>query len=101
MDNQNFNEQILSQLKDIGKRLDRIETRLDRLETRQDKLEEKIEITRRELNTRLDKQEEKIDKLADKIDELRRDIVANSNHVSISNISTLGIAVAVIYSLLK
>ena len=63
---------------------------MDRIEKLMDKLEE-----------RLEKQDAKIDRLADKIDELRRDIAAGTNHGQISNITTIGIALAVIYSVLK
>ena len=51
-------------LKDLGKRM-------DRLEHRQDKLEEKLEITRQELNERIDNLEDEIERLADKIDSLK------------------------------
>ena len=79
-----INDLIYGQLKELGKRM-------DRLEHRQDRLEEKLEITRQELNKRMDKQDEKIES---KID-------SSSNHGQIANITTVGIALAVIYSLLK
>ena len=92
---------ILIQQKELGKRMDRLETRMD-------KLEERLDMTRRELNVRMDKlsermdkQDEKIDRLADKIDELRRDLMTGSNHGQISTITTIGIALAVIYSVLR
>ena len=92
---------ILIQQKELGKRMDRLETRMD-------KLEERLDMTRRELNARMDKlsermdkQDEKIDRLADKIDELRRDLMTGSNHGQISTITTIGIALAVIYSVLR
>ena len=86
--------------------------RMDRLENRQEKLEEKIDKTRQELNTRMDKLEEKIDKtrqelntrmdkLEEKIDALHNEIKSSTGHISIANISTVGIALAVIYSVLK
>ena len=110
--NISVNDLIFAQVKDLGKRMDRVEkaldvtrnelnARMDRLEHRQDKLEEKLEITRRELNVRMDKQDAKIEKLADKIDRLSDKIDSSSNHGQISNITTIGIALAVIYSILK
>ena len=74
---------ILAQGKDLAKRMDRLETRLDRLEAR------------------LDKCDERIDKLADKIDALRTEIKTASNHGNIMTASVVGIALAVIYSVLK
>ena len=79
---------IYSQVKDLGKRMDRLENRMDKLEQRIEKLSE-----------RMDRQDAKIEKLADKIDELRNDLRGASNHGQISMITTIGIALAVIYSL--
>ena len=93
-----INDLIYAQVKDLGKRMDRLEknldvtrqdinARMDRIERRQDKLEEKIDA--------LDKKvDDKIDRLASKID-------SSSNHGQISTITTIGIALAVIYSILK
>ena len=96
-----INDLIYAQQKELGKRMDRIEMRMD-------KLEEKLDNTRRELNARMDKfesrlekQNEKFEKLADKIDGLHKDIQTLSNHGQISNITTIGIALAVIYAVLK
>ncbi len=69
--------------KELNQRMDRIETRMDRIEKR------------------LEKQDEKIDKLADKIDDLHKEIKSSTEHISIANISTVGIALAVIYAVLK
>lgn len=85
--NFSINELIFAQLKDLG-------SRMDRLEHRQDRLEEKLEITRQELNETRKELSSKIDKLSDKVD-------SSSNHGQIANISTIGIALAVIYSILK
>ena len=89
-----INDLIYAQQKDLGKRMDR--------------LEQRMEITRQELNERMnrleqrmDKQDEKIDRLADKIDALHNEIKASTGHISIANISTVGIALAVIYSVLR
>ena len=89
-----INDLIYAQVKDLGKRM-------DRLETRQDRLEEKLDITRRELNARMDKQDEKIEKLADKIDALRNDMKSSSNHGNIMTATVVGIALGVLYSILK
>ena len=78
-----INDLIYTQVKDLGKRMDRLENRMDKIEARMDKIDERI------------------DKLADKIDGLRRDMNTSTNHGQIANISTIGIAVAVIYSLLR
>lgn len=125
-----ISELIYAQVKDLGKRMDRLEHRQDKLEekletTRQelngrmDKLDEKIDGVRWELNARMDKQDAKIDsvreelsarmdkqdakidKLADKIDALHNEIKSSTGHISIANISTVGIALAVIYAVLK
>lgn len=85
-----INDLIYAQQKELGKRMDRLETCMDRLEQRIDKL-----------NERMDKQDEKIDRLANKIDELRRDLMTGSNHGQISTITMIGIALAVIYSVLR
>ena len=71
-----INDLIYAQQKDLGKRMDRLEQRMD-------------------------KQDEKIDRLADKIDALHNEIKASTGHISIANISTVGIALAVIYSVLR
>ena len=93
-----INDLIYAQVKDLGKRM-------DRLEHRQDRLEEKLETTRRELNARMDKQDEKIEKLADKIDALDKKvdekidrlaskIDTSSNHGQIATITTIGIGLS-------
>lgn len=81
---------IYSQVKELGKRMDRLENRMDKLEGKIEKLSERI-----------DKQDEKIDKLADRIDALRRDLQTGSNHGQILTASVIGIAIAVIYSVIK
>ena len=99
--NISVNDLIFAQLKDLGKRMDRLEHRQDRLEEKVERTRQELSETRRELNARMDKQDEKIDKLADKIDDLHKEIKASTNHGQIANISTVGIAIAVIYSLLR
>lgn len=69
--------------KELNQRMDRLETRMDRI------------------NARLDKQDAKIDKLADKIDALHNEIKSSTGHISIANISTVGIALGVLYSILS
>lgn len=73
--------------RDLNQRMDRLEMRMDRLEMRFEKLDERIEANRKELN-------ERIDRLASKMD-------SSSNHGQIATITTIGIAIAVIYSLIK
>lgn len=87
-----INDLIYAQMKELG-------NRMDRLEHRQDKLEEKLETVRQEFNARMNKQDEKIEKLADKIDALHNEIKSSTGHISIANISTVAIAVGVLYSL--
>ena len=76
------------------------ETRKE-LTARMDRLEEELKSTRQELNARIDKLDERVDKLADKIDALHNEIKSSANHGQIATISTVGIALAVIYSLLS
>ena len=89
-----INDLIYAHVKDLGNRMDRLENRMD-------KLEDRLDTTRQELNARIDKVDARIDKLTEKIDGLRRDMNTPTNHEQIANISTIGIAVAVIYSLLR
>ena len=72
--------------KELNQRMDRLEMRMDRI------------------NARLDKQDAKIDKLADKIDALKDK--ADDNRRFLPNISTvdisyIGIALGVLYSILS
>ena len=90
----NYGEVTHAQFKDLQKRmdglekeLDRVNIRLDRVENRLDKLDDKIETIRRELNTN--------------INELRKDIQTSSNHGNIMTATVIGIALAVVYSILK
>ena len=85
---------IYAQVKDLGKRMDRIENRMDKLDERMDKLDARMD----KLNARMDKQDEKIDKLADKIDSLHRDIITSNNHGNIMTASLIGIALSAIYA---
>ena len=96
-------EFIFLQLKDLKDEFrdsrKELNARMDRIEQRQDKLEAKLETTRKELNTRMDKQDVKIDKLADKIDELSKKIDSSMNQGQICLITTIGIAITVLYSI--
>ena len=85
---------IYAQYKDLQNRIDHVEKefdrvniRLDRIENRMDKLDDKIDDVRKELSN--------------KIDALHIEIKSSTNHGQIATISTLGIAIAVIYSLLR
>lgn len=57
-------------------------------------LRTEIKDIRKELNDRMDRIEQRIDRLESKIE-------SSSNHGQISTITTIGIALAVIYSVLK
>ena len=96
-----FNEMLYGQVKDVQERIDRVEKNLDRVNARLDRQD-----------ARMDKLEEKIDKLSDKIaetnrdlsskiDDLHKEIKLSINHGQIANISTIGIAPAVMCSLLR
>ena len=76
------------QVQDLGKRMDGLEKRMDRIEQRMDKIDERI-----------DKLADKIEKLADKIDAHHAELKASTSHISIANISTVGIALGVLYTL--
>ena len=74
-----YGEVIYAQYKDLQGRLERVEKELDRT------------------NMRIDRLETKIDKLDQKFDDLRRDLNSSTRHGQIADISTIGIALAVIY----
>ncbi|MBQ3435225.1 MAG: hypothetical protein IJP42_01400 [Selenomonadaceae bacterium] len=93
-----YTDMIWEQLQDTKTEIR--ETRKE-LNQRMDRIEEELKATRQELNARIDKQEEKIERLADKIDDLHKEIKSSTGHISIANISTVGIALAVIYSIIK
>lgn len=73
-----------TEVKDTRKELN---ARMDRIERRMDKLEEELKATRQELNAN--------------INDLRKVIQSSTNHGQIATISTVGIALAVIYSIIK
>ena len=72
-----------TEIKDTRKELN---ARMDRIERRMDQLEHNLEATRQELNAN--------------IKDLRKDIQSSTNHGQIATISTVGIALGVLYSLL-
>ena len=86
----NYGEVTHAQFKDLQKRMDGLEKELDRVNIRLDRVEH-----------RLDKLEDKVDKIADNINELRKDIQTSSNHGNIMTATVIGIALAVVYSILK
>lgn len=73
--------------KELNQRMDRLEMRMDRLEARMNNLDTKIDETRKELSN--------------KIDALHNEIKSSTGHISIANISTVGIALGVLYSILS
>ena len=76
------------------KELERVNLRLDRVDRRMDKLDEKIE----RVNDKLDALRTE---MQNGFKELRGDIKASANHGNIMTASVVGIALAVIYSILK
>ncbi|MBR3747601.1 MAG: hypothetical protein IKP64_07915 [Selenomonadaceae bacterium] len=85
-----YGEVTYAQYKDLQNRMDYVEKELDRVNVRMDRIE-----------NLMDKLDTKIDKLSDKIDALHNEIKSSANHGQIATISTIGIAIAVIYSLLR
>lgn len=81
------NEMIMIQLRD--------------LKESQRELKADIKETRKEFNSRIDKVEARMDKLENKIDALHNEIKSSTGHISIANISTVGIALGVLYSILS
>ena len=73
--------------KELNARMDRLEHRMDRLEARMNNLDAKIDETRKELSN--------------KIDALHNEIKSSTNHGQIATISTVGIALGVLYSILS
>ena len=103
-----FNDMLWEQLQDTKTEVR--ETRKE-LSARMDKLDAKIDDTRQELNSRMDKLEQRMDnfdakldetrkELSNKIDALHNEIKSSTGHISIANISTVGIALGVLYSLI-
>lgn len=89
-----YGEVTHAQFKDLQKRMDGLEKELDRVNIRLDRLEDKVEKIDEKLNA-------KIDKLTDNINDLRKDIQSASNHGNIMTATVIGIALAVVYSILK
>ena len=81
------NDMILIQLRDLKESVRDIKGEIK-------DVRKELNETRRELNTRMDRIEQRIDHLENKIE-------SASNHGQISTITTIGIALAVIYSVLK
>ena len=102
-------EEIKSTRQELNARMDKLEeeikstrqelnARMDKIETRMDNLDGKIDETRRELSNKIDDLHKE---LGNKIDGLHKEIKSSTGHISIANISTVGIALAVIYAVLK
>ena len=72
--------------KELNARMDKLDTRMDRLEDRLDKIDAKIDNMRQEFNAN--------------INDLRQSMQSSTNHGQIATISTVGIALGVLYSLL-
>ncbi len=103
-----FNDMLWLQLQEIGKRFDQVDKRIDQLDKRFEQVDKRID----QLDKRMEKLEEKVEKLDDKMEairqeinhnihELRKDIQTSSNHGNIMTATVIGIALAVVYSILK
>ena len=96
--NISVNDLILAQLRDLKE--NQRDLKVELKDVRQE-----LKETRKEFNDRLDKQDAKIDELRrelnERMDKLSNKIDSSSNHGQISNITTIGIALAVIYAVLK
>ena len=98
---------IIEQLRDIGKRLDRIETRQYFLEEKLETTRKEIKDVRNELNERIDKAEivlhGRIDKVEtsfkDEINDLRNDMKSFIRHSQILTASVVGLVFAFFFSL--
>lgn len=95
---------IYAQVKDLGKRMDRLEknldvtrnelnARMDRIERRQDKFEEKIDALDKKVEDKIDRLDKKVE---DKIDRLASKIDSSSNHGQIATISSIGIGLSAV-----
>lgn len=97
-----YSEMVWEQIQDT--RTEVRETRKE-LNARMDRLEEEMKTTRQELNARIGKLEEELratrQELNASIKDLHNEIKSSTNHGQIATISTVGIALAVIYSLLS
>lgn len=81
------NDLILIQIKDLKETAREVKGEIREVRA-------ELKDTRDELNKRMDRLENRLDKLESKLD-------SSSNHGQISTITTIGIALAVIYSVLK
>lgn len=87
-------EQIQDTKTEVRETRKELNQRMNRIERRMDKIEEELKTPRLELNAR-------IDKLSDKMNAMHNEIKSSTGHISIANISTVVIALAVIYPILK
>ena len=85
-----YSEMIFEQLQDTKTEVR--DTRKE-LNSRIDRIDTDLRATRQELNAR-------IDKLENKIDAMHNEIKSSTNHGQIATISTVGIALGVLYSLI-
>ncbi len=96
-----YEEMLWEQLRDTKTEVREIRKELN---ARMDRLEVENRATRQELNARIDKLEAEIksmrQELNDNINDLRKVVQSSTNHGQISNITTVGIAVAIICALL-
>ena len=90
----NYGEVTYLQYKDLQSCINHVEKELCRLDRRLDRLDDKLD----HLENRL---ENRLDRLTDKIDGLKETKSPVDYLSIIATISTLGIAIAVIYSLLR
>ena len=102
-----YEEMLWEQLSDTKTEIR--ETRKE-LNIRMDKLDAELKTTRQDLNARMERLDHRIDKLEEEIKSTRKELNDNINslhnelksstgHISIANISTVGIALGVLYSI--
>ena len=86
-----YTDMVWEQLRDtkteVKETRKELNARMDSLEHRMDRLEEELKSTRQELNAN--------------INDLRKVIQSSTNHGQIATISTVGIALGVLYSILS
>lgn len=84
---QDIKTEVRETRKELNARMDRIEQRMDKLEQRFDKLDAKIDAMQNDFRQELKS--------------MHNELKSSTGHISIANISTVGIALGVLYSILS